>query len=337
MTLAVPEPIGRLVSVIIPVFNRSSLLREAVRSVVAQSYRPVEVIIVDDGSTDADAVQAIAALVAEHPGLVRAIRIQNSGPGLARQAGLAVGAGAYVQFLDSDDLLLPEKFALQVAGLEAHPECAVSYGKTREYTLNVVPADVPAAVPARRTGERFDMLFPAALDGRLWATETPLFRRAALEAIGPWSGLRVLEDWEYECRLGARGARLHYCDAFVSEHRHHAGPREGLRWQHDTEAFKDLLAAHERVLEHARAAGVSPDAPEMKRAARNLFRLARDAGARGLAAEGRRLLRLAAEIDRRRRGEYLLYESLAQLLGWPRTAAWSESFARLSRSLVAHH
>lgn len=329
-TLSMPEPAGPLVSVIIPVYNRSGLLREAVQSALAQRYRPIEVLIVDDGSSDAEAVAAIAALVAEAPAQVRAIRIQNAGPGLARQAGLEATAGGYVQFLDSDDLLLPDKFALQVAGLEAQPDRALSYGKTREYSLGSVPADIPA----RRTGERFDALFPAVLDGRLWATETPLFRRSALQEIGPWSSLRVLEDWEYECRLGARGARLHYCDAFVSEHRHHGGPREGLRWRHDEQAFKNMLTAHVRVLEHARAAAVSADAPEMKRYARNLFRLARDAGANGMRREARRLLGLAAEIDHARRAEYGLYRVLARAFGWQRVAAWAQMLEDHRRRLT---
>lgn len=318
---------GQVVSVIIPVYNRTGLLRAAVQSALSQTYRPIEVIIVDDGSTDAEAMRQVAAFAAETPTVVRSIRVSNRGPGLARQAGLDVASGDYIQFLDSDDLMLPRKLELQVAGLQANPDCALSYGKTREYRLG----EVPRAVPTRRTGQRHRTLFPAALEGRLWATETPLFRLSALQGIGPWSGLRVLEDWEYECRLGARGAKLHYCDDFVSDHRHHAAPREGLRWQRDEQAFRDLLTAHVQVLGHARAAGVPADAKEMTHFARNLFRLARQAGARGLTSEAKRLLGLAAETDRARRGEYRLYGWVAEVLGWQRLAAWAEPLAGLRR------
>ncbi len=129
----------------------------------------------------------------------------------------------------------------------------------------------------------------------------------------------MLEDWEYECRLGALGVKLHYCVQFVSDVRHHKGAREGLKWQQDVEVFKDMLEAHIAVLGHARKAGVLDDTAEINRFARNLFRLARDAGSKGLPDDASRLLRLAAEAG----GESLdlrLYRRFARLLGW-RTAA----------------
>ena len=177
------KPLAHVVSIVIPVYNREGLLREAAVSALAQSYRPIEIIIVDDGSTDPETPREIDRLAAEHPDVVRALRIPNSGPGAARQAGLERAKGAFVQLLDSDDLLLPRKLELQVDGLLANPECALSYGKTREHRIGAAPVDVPA----RRTGERFETLFPAALEGRIWATEMPLYCRSAL-ATGRWPG-----------------------------------------------------------------------------------------------------------------------------------------------------
>ena len=120
-----------LVSTIIPVHNRPALLREAVASVLAQTYRPVEIIIVDDGSTDETGREAEA--LAEAHSEVRAIHRQNGGPGAARETGRLAARGEFIQYLDSDDLLLPTKFELQVAGLRQCGDCAVSYGKTRFY------------------------------------------------------------------------------------------------------------------------------------------------------------------------------------------------------------
>lgn len=317
--------LAQAVSVIVPVYNRSALLSEAVTSAIAQSYGSIEVIIVDDGSTDPDTASVIDCLVAQNPCVVRSIRISNRGPGRARQRGLEIARGEFIQFLDSDDLLLPSKLEHQVVGLKAHPRCALSYGKTREY---VIGSDITDQA-SRRTGEKHEALFPAALQGRLWATETPLFRRSALDEIGTWSNLRVLEDWEYECRLGAQGASLHYCDEFVSEHRHHAGAREGLRWQQDDAAFKDMLSAHVRVLAYAREAGVQEGSDDMKCYARNLFRLARDAAERNLTQEASELLQLTAEIDPARRLEYRFYKGLSRLLGWKRTHASAEAWRRL--------
>ena len=118
-----------LVSTIIPVHNRPLLLREAVASVLAQTYRPVEIIIVDDGSTDATGREAEA--LAEAHSEVHTIHRKNGGPGAARETGRLAARGEFIQYLDSDDLLLPTKFELQVAGMRRCGDCAVSYGKTR--------------------------------------------------------------------------------------------------------------------------------------------------------------------------------------------------------------
>jgi glycosyltransferase involved in cell wall biosynthesis len=120
-----------LVTTIIPVFNRAPMLREAVASVLAQTYRPIEILIVDDGSTD-DTGAVADAFAAEHPDVIRVIHQQNKGVGPAREAGRLAARGEFIQHLDSDDLLYPRKFELQVAGLRAHPECGASYGWTRE-------------------------------------------------------------------------------------------------------------------------------------------------------------------------------------------------------------
>ncbi|MGH9419051.1 MAG: glycosyltransferase family A protein, partial [Thermoanaerobaculia bacterium] len=112
---------------IIPVFNRPALLVEAVGSVLAQTYRPVEIIVVDDGSTD-ETSSVSDALATKHGGIIRVIHKTNGGPGLAREAGRIAARGDYIQHLDSDDLLLPRKFELQVAALEASPGCGAAYG-----------------------------------------------------------------------------------------------------------------------------------------------------------------------------------------------------------------
>src|SRR5262245_54711913 len=127
-----------LVSTIIPVFNRPALLREAAASVLAQTYRPIEIIIVDDGSTD-NTFESVESLAAEHPSLLRFLRIPNGGPGAAREAGRLMAEGEFIQYLDSDDLLLPRKFELQVGCLRSHPECDVAYGKTRFYRAGDSP------------------------------------------------------------------------------------------------------------------------------------------------------------------------------------------------------
>ncbi len=309
-----PDPVDGLVSVIIPVHERPALLREAAASALAQTWTRVEVIIVDDGSRDSTPGVA-RDLAARHRERVRVIVQSNAGPAAARQAGLDAARGEFVQYLDSDDLLLPDKLALQVAGLREHPDCGVSYGMTRRYRLG----EPPRPVAIKRTGERIATLFPSMLQSRWWSTSTPLYRRRVCDAAGPWDAtLRNEEDWEYDCRVAALGTRLHHVPAFVSETRDHDAGQI-----HTAMPLRDKLRsrarAHALILGHARRAGIGPDTAEMRHFARELFLLCRQCGAARLPGEARELFDLAvdASTPKRRRGwDFRLYRLAAGAAGW---------------------
>jgi hypothetical protein len=302
-----------LISTIIPVHNRPVLLREAVESVLAQTYRPIEIIVVDDGSTDATGRQA-EALAGAHLE-VRVIHRQNGGPGAARETGRTAARGEFIQYLDSDDLLLPTKFALQVAGLRQCANCGAAYGKTRFYAIGGQAGEVAW----KRTGEQIPTMFPAFLQSRWWGTSTALYRRFVTDSAGGWTDLRSEEDWEYDCRIASKGVRLSYVNAFVSEERVTTGAHLSTGGTTDPRKLKDRATAHEMILEHALAAGISYGALEMQHFARELFLLTRQCGAAGLAQEARVLFELAqrASGPERRHGiDFLLYGAGARLIGW---------------------
>jgi len=302
-----------LVSTIIPVHNRPSLLREAVASVLAQTYRPIEIIIVDDGSTDETGREA-ETLVRAHSE-VRAVHRENGGAGAARETGRLAAAGEYIQYLDSDDVLLPTKFQLQVAGLRQHCDCAVSYGKTRFYAYGERPTDMPW----KRTGERIATMFPSFLQSRWWGTSTPLYRRNVTDLAGPWTQLRNEEDWEYDCRIARNGVQLYYCDAFVSDERVSPGHHLSAGSSNDPEKLRSRARAHQLIFEHAVASRIFHETCEMQHFARELFLLARQCGAAGLAKESRTLFELARQAsgtERSRGIDFLLYGAGARLVGW---------------------
>ena len=315
-----------LVSTIIPVHNRPLLLREAVASVLAQTYQPIEIIIVDDGSTDETGREV--ELLAEAHSEVRAIHRENGGAGAARETGRLAARGEFIQYLDSDDILLPTKFALQVTGLRAQGDCAVSYGKTRFYAYG----DRPADVAWKRTGERVSTMFPSFLQSRWWGTSTPLYRRTITDLAGPWTKLRNEEDWEYDCRIAGNAVRLCYVDAFVSEERAITGARLSLRGTSDPGKLRDRATAHQMILQHALAAGITYNTVEMQHFARELFLLARQCGAAGLAREARILFALARQASgaKRSRGiDFLLYGAGARLVGWRAMGSLSCGLDRL--------
>ena len=108
-----------LVSVVIPTYNRAQRLPRAIDSCLAQTYPNVEVIVVDDGSTD-DTQALLARYVQEHgEDRVRTALLAHQGAWVARNKGLDLARGRYIQLLDSDDCLSPRKFELQVAALES--------------------------------------------------------------------------------------------------------------------------------------------------------------------------------------------------------------------------
>ena len=313
-----------LVSTVIPVFNRPRLLTEAVASVLAQTHRPIEIIIVDDGSTD-ETPRIGRELAAQHPEIIRYLRKDNGGCAQARNTGLALATGEFIQLLDSDDILLPGKFAAQVQGLREHPGCGVSYCLTREYQIG----DPLPARSARRSGETFSALFPALLAGRIWGFPSPLFTAAALDAAGPFLESRTFADWEFECRMAASGVRAHHCQAFLAETRilHR---REGRRrGRPRLESVRDSAAMHELILGHARRAGVAP--ADLAAFAPRLFAVGRQCARVGLRDEARRSLALAMEIarDPRRRWRIRAYQRVAERFGWQRVGRASEGVERI--------
>lgn len=301
-----------LISVILPVHNRPAQLREAAASALSQDHPAVELLIVDDGSTDETPAVA-RKIAAEDPQRVRVFTQKNMGPGAARETGRRHARGEFIQYLDSDDLLLPGKLSKQAEGLAANPECVASYGPTI-YRIE----DGPEDFPMRRTGERISTLFPGMLVERWWATVSPLYRASALERVGPWLPLRLHEDWEYDCRLAALGAPLHWCDGPTAVMRGHAGARLSRRKRLDRRALADQAVAVASILTSARRAGVPEDTPEFQHFARRIFLICRNCAAAGLPAEAKQLHLLAGDAlrDAGARKRHRLFGSIASRIGW---------------------
>jgi glycosyltransferase involved in cell wall biosynthesis len=319
--------ISGLVSTIIPVYNRSALMGEAVASVLAQTYRPIEVILVDDGSTD-DTPRACEQLAERYAGIVFALRQKNAGPGVARETGRQAAHGEFIQYLDSDDLLWPEKFTRQVQALRQRSECGAAYCYTRHYRIG----QPPGGQPWKGSGRTVETMFPSFLTERWWDTPTPLYRRTVCDQAGPWSGLRLEEDWEYDCRIAALGTRLVHCREFLVDVRDHDEHRLCRGAALDRGRLAQRAASHVFVYGHARRAGIGPDEPHMQRYARELFLLARQCGAAGLGDEARTLFDLAREASGSRRGDgmdFRLYRLAARCLGWGivgQLACWADRF-----------
>jgi glycosyltransferase involved in cell wall biosynthesis len=309
------QVLGRaLVSTIIPVYNRPDILRDAVHSVLEQTYRPIEIILVDDESTDSTP-QTITELVDTYPDFIRATRQANGGPGVARETGRQMARGEFIQYLDSDDILLPQKFEKQVAALDENPEAGAAYCWTRYRKIG----EPPHPDPWKRSGIVVETMFPTFLDDRWWDTPTPLYRRSVCDAAGPWTDLRLEEDWEYDCRIAALGTRLVHVPDYLVEIRDHGGDRLCRGDAYDPIRLKMRARSHELILQHAERASINASSPHMQQFSRRIFLLSRQCGAAGLADESRRLVNLAMHAYGLPASGYTdlhVYSMLASVFGW---------------------
>ncbi|MCS6775344.1 MAG: glycosyltransferase [Chloroherpetonaceae bacterium] len=183
------------VSVIIPCYNQARFLPDAIESALGQTWPAVQVIVVDDGSTD-----ATAEVCRQYADRILTLRQENAGLSAARNAGIAASDGEFLQFLDADDRIRPDKLMEQLQAFEAHPAVGVVYS---EGVYIDAEGRVTGPVPVNHpSGRVFHELLT------LWGTvaHAPLVRRECLDRVGGFDpGLRSFEDYDLWLRIA-----LHY-------------------------------------------------------------------------------------------------------------------------------
>lgn len=187
------------ISCLLPVYNGEEFIEEAVRSILVQSCVDFELIVVDDGSTDA--TSGMLRTLAEADGRIRIIRQANGGIVPALNTGLAACRAAYVARMDADDVSMLDRFAFQADYLDQHPGCVLVGGIARSIALQ-------NAAPQFATGGRHHRTDLAVFPPRIAVAMHPLImvRTAALKAIGGYrSGYPHAEDYDLFIRLSALG------------------------------------------------------------------------------------------------------------------------------------
>ena len=198
------------VSVIIPCYNQARFLGEAIDSVLAQTFRNYEIIVVDDGSTDD------TRLTAESFDQVRYLRQINRGLASARNMGLETSNGNYVVFLDADDRLLPNALQDGVEALETRPDCAFAYGHVNLIASDGSPLPTPRQIPVREN-HYLELL----RHNYIWTTGAVLYHRKVLESVGAFSeSLSGSADFDLNARI-TRVFPVCCADTAVLEYRRH--------------------------------------------------------------------------------------------------------------------
>lgn len=213
------------VSVIIPMYNAALFIEEAIRSILVQDPCPQEIIVVDDGSTDASA-DVVAALGREDA-RVRLIAQPNRGIATALNTGLSHARGELIAFLDADDLWLPGKQALQTAALAADPALEIVFGHTRQFLWRLDPTS--------GTAHREDL--PGIYQGVV--RSTMVVRRAAFDRVGLFDPAPHLQDFfDWYARAQDLGVSMRLLPEVVHLRRIH-GTNEGIV-RRDDQRYRQL-------------------------------------------------------------------------------------------------
>jgi len=241
------------VSIVIPCFNREQYIGDSIESCLRQTHAPAEIIVVDDGSTDRSVER-----IQRHGPRVTCIQSTNHGPGHARNLGVKAATGEFVQFLDSDDLLVPDAVANELAMFRAFPDSDIVYGRVFvPYNFKfgadyVVPekladrVDAGRLLPMTAMGEEIGLPIP---------TSVPLLyrRRVLVESGGYDESVRALDNIEINFRLYFSGYRFRFFDHIVIVYRDDrtiARVTDRESWESD-----DAAHAYETMIRFADSSG----------------------------------------------------------------------------------
>lgn len=220
-----------LVSILIPCYNSEAYLSETIDSALAQTYPHIEVIVVDDGSTDNS-----TEILASYGDRIRWKSIPNGGACTARNEALKMSKGEFIQFLDADDLLMPEKIARQLPVL-----------LEGDYDLIFCRGTIFGDGKPERAQKR-EILSPEGKDPFAYclhqglSTLAPLHRRHFLDQIGGFRpGVQFAQEFDMHIRLAAAGARILFRDELLCRVRHHASESRISQGARPAGAFLRIL------------------------------------------------------------------------------------------------
>lgn len=229
------NPIKRMrkVSIIIPLYNKEAYIAATLESALRQTYGALEVVVVDDGSTDGSAAVVARRMEGPRGEAVRLVRQENRGLAAARNAAIAAAEGHYVVPLDADDLLEPAYVERCVAHMEAHPETRLVYAR---HTRVGHPDEV-----VRLSDYDYDTLLffnhiPA----------TAMFRRADFMLTPGYNpNMRhILEDWDFWLTFLRRGDVVHCIDEPLWQYRAVEGSRNSDYFRYQEEAYRQIWRNH---------------------------------------------------------------------------------------------
>lgn len=215
-----------LVSIIMPAYNAGKYIAESILSAINQTYANWELIVINDGSTDA--TQAIAEKFGHEDGRIKVINQENKRLGAARNTGIKNLTGEWIAFLDSDDLWEPSKLEKQLQASEKFPDADVIYTAgwifNGDDLINLAPYDAPSGYfPANK-------MYKGLLAANIIPVLSVIVRKTVIDKTGYQEENHIFhgcEDWDYWLRMAAGGANFYGIDEKLFYYRRHGGNMSG--------------------------------------------------------------------------------------------------------------
>lgn len=257
-----------LISILIPAHNAAPWLAATLDSALAQTHPRCEIIVVDDGSTDATLALA-RAHAARHPGRIHVATQPNAGAAAARNHALRLARGDFLQFLDADDLLSPRKIAAQFALLATRPAATLATCAWGRFT------DDPAAArfvdqAVCRDFSPIDFLVLGGEAGAMMHPSAWLVPRAVADRAGPWDEtLSLNDDGEYFARVALASAGLAFCAGDDARSFYRSGLPGSLSRRRDARARRSQYRSLELL---TRALLAAEDSARTRRACAGYWR-----------------------------------------------------------------
>ena len=207
-----------MISVIIPCFNYGHLIAETIDSVLKQTYSSIEIIVIDDGSTDN--TEEVLKNHTQNDKRVNYYKYPNAGLGVARNRGLEKAIGNFIQFLDADDLVEKQKFEVQLQIFEEHPQADIVYGSVRYFTkdaFDLSDRQLTYWGPNKEwmpgiSGNGKDFLIRA-FKGNFSHLSSPLFKKEIIKKVGNFDNeFSVVADYHFLLRCAVANACFYYHD-----------------------------------------------------------------------------------------------------------------------------
>jgi len=236
---------SEIISVVIPTYNREKLVIEAIKSAINQTYRPLEIIIIDDGSSDntSSKVEILISKTKVSNCSFKYIKQLNKGGNSARNVGVKNSQGKYIAFLDSDDLWLPKKLEMQIKLMNIKSEIGAIYCGVKEYD-----SDTKIMSEEKREFKQGSILKELLIKDITAPTSTFMIKKKVFKHTGLFDeSLNARQDWDMWIRI-AEKYEIHAVEKNLSVLRLHRGTRTASNPLNEIESYKKIRIKYKKQL-----------------------------------------------------------------------------------------